>query len=139
MSIIIQHLFAGISANKIGLSVHKGMHKENSSTLTKSINDIKITNKIILSYYYHIFGHSFGIDILPLMYDYNMNHNFYKTRKKIKRCRLCSRTSYNKFWNQYCLESDKIVNVSNISFHISNRNTYKLYSVFVKTKRWIYI
>ncbi len=90
MSIIIQHLFAGISAFKMGLPVHKGMHKENSCPLTKSTNDIKITNKIILSHYDHIFGHCFGIEILPRIYGYNMKQNFDKTRKKIKRRSLCS-------------------------------------------------
>eukprot|EP01084_Bolivina_argentea_P210618 358422_1 len=85
MFVIIQHLCIGIERDKIRGPVHEAMYEQKSSTLGKSTNDIKIINKISLSYHYHIFGCSFGFDILPCSYDYNMNQNFDHIRKNIEK------------------------------------------------------
>ncbi len=55
MSIIIQHLSAWIEQDILWQPVHQAMHKENSWIFTKSTKDIKIINKTLLPYYYHIF------------------------------------------------------------------------------------
>ncbi len=103
MLIIIQHLCHRIGSDEIAARVHKAMDKEKSWTFAKSTKSSKIINNILLSYYYHILRHSFGFDILSYKYAYDMNHNFYKTRKKIKGSCLCCRTTCNKCCNLYCI------------------------------------
>ncbi len=66
MFIIIQHLCIRIESDTIGAQVHKAMHKQNSWTSTKTTKDIKIINKILLPYYYNIFGSSFGYGIFTI-------------------------------------------------------------------------
>ncbi len=61
--VIIQHLCVAIESDIIRGQVQESMYKEKSWTSSKSTNDIKIINKILLQYYHHIFRSSFGYGI----------------------------------------------------------------------------
>ncbi len=89
--VIIQHLCVAFESDIIRGQIPKPMYKEKSWTSTKSTKDIKIINNIILPQYDQVLGQFYGHQILAADHYYNIKGNFAKTRKKNKRCSLCSR------------------------------------------------
>ncbi len=103
--IIIQHVYTGISCDKIRLPVHNAMYKEILWPLTKSIKHIKIINKMELSYCYNNFRSSFGYGIFKgkvrLLYEAEILPSFRRHKRGVR----CCRTGCNLSWNLLSIRS----------------------------------